>query len=123
LVILSLATCGDDDGDRPGVIQPKAPESTVSLSGTHPVATIRLKGRVTRRFDPREQYKFSRLVCREFGPARIAYENGEAGTITEIAKKWAERTAVKRTWRQRTYRQATFDGCLDGFAPRRTKRR
>jgi hypothetical protein len=59
----------------------------------------------------------SKRACRLLGPARVAYENGEAGTVTEIAQMWAERTAGKPAWRQ-----AALDGCLAGFAAGRRSR-
>ena len=33
-----------------------------------------------------------------------------AGTVKEIARLWAERTAGKPAWRR-----AAYNGCLDGF--------
>ncbi len=110
VVLLSLATCGDDDGDRPGVIQPKRPEPTAISSGEQRLSAVRVDSR-------REQYRLSKRICRQLGPARIAYENGEAGTPIEIAQKWSERTGVP------AWRRESFNGCLDGFAARRAQRR
>jgi hypothetical protein len=109
MLILTFAACGDDE-DRPGVIQPKGPEPTAISSGEtirHSVVSIDSR---------RAQYRFSKRICRDLGPARIAYENGEAGTVVEIAKRWAERTGNP------AFRRENLDGCLDGFASRRAGR-
>jgi hypothetical protein len=113
LATIALMACGDDSGDRSGVIQPKGPDPTAAPASGRtihtPVVTIGSR---------RVQYRESKRACRLLGPARIAYENDEAGTVTEIAKKWAERTAVKPAWRQ-----ATYEGCMAGFRQRAARGR
>ena len=104
---IALSACGDDSRDEAGVIQPKGPDPTaVSSRGTVHLRAVRIDS-------ARKEYRFSKRTCRVLGPARVAYENNEGGTITEIARKWAERTAGKAAWRK-----AAFDGCLAGFAAR-----
>ena len=104
LIAFGLAACGGDgDGER-GVIQPKGPDpNAISEPGTTRLRAVSIR-------TERQQYRFSRQVCRVLGPARIAYENDEAGTISEIARRWAERTSQRPAWKESTYR-----GCLAGF--------
>jgi hypothetical protein len=107
----ALSACGDDSGEKAGVIQPKGPDpNAVSPTGAvHiPVVTIR---------NSRAEHRFSKRACRLLGPARVAYENNEAGTVREIARRWVERTAGRPAWRQ-----AAFAGCIAGFAARSGKR-
>lgn len=105
LATLALTSCGGSDDDERGLIQPRVPDPN-AISGT---GTVRLQAVSIR--TERQQYRFSRQTCRGLGPARIAYENDEPGTITDIARRWAERTSQRAAWRESTYR-----GCLAGFA-------
>ena len=107
LAALCLAGCGDGDGDGAGVIEPKPPDpAATSDPGTGRLTAVEIDS-------AEAEYRVSRRICRILGPARIAYENNEAGTLDEIAQKWAQRTAVKPDWRNETY-----EGCLAGFAAR-----
>ena len=93
------------------VIQPKGPNTNATPSTPGTGGFIGAPARAVR--SELANYRISRRACRILGPAHIAYENHEAGTVEEIARKWAQRTATEPR-----FRKAAFDGCLAGFRSR-----